>query len=1026
MRVATIPPGAPFLATLVEACLDGSLGFAFGAGERDFSLATICVPTRRAARALAHAFAERLRPEAVLLPRIVPLGEPDLIAEELALLPEEAFAQEADAAPAIHPLRRRLILTNLVEQWRRSEGLLDLAASGDGFTIGESFADSFALAGDLARIIDEGVIERVDWSRLSGLVDAPFDAYFQQTRRFIAIAAEAWPAYLAEAGLQDAAARRDALLRAEARRFRDRPPTHPVVAAGSTGTMPATAELLAAVARLPAGAVVLPGLDLGMDEADWELVAQDEAADGQPGHPQGALKRLLGRLGVARGEVAALGAPRPELSARAAVLGAAALPADATGRWLAQRRALEPDLDAALAGVTVMEAADERDEALAIAVALREVLETPDRTAALVTPDRALADRVAQELGRWGVAADDSAGSPLMRTPFGALADLVLHAMEQAFAPGSVVALLANPCLHGGGAPASAEARAALELLGFRGVPAVRGVSGLSGALADAEARRTERHAHPALARVTDAALAEARALLAFAVEALTPLAALLDRAASVADWAAAHGAVLDALAGGRAREPGDGEAATRILDALAAEGAEAVVLFADYAAIYRSEARAAVVAPPPSAGRIRIWGLLEARLLTADRIILGGLNEGVWPPAPAEDMLLNRAMRAALGLPLPERRIGQSAHDFAQALGAPDVVVARALAVEGEPKVASRFLRRLDAFVGADRARTLRVRGEAYLANARMLDEGNDSPLARRPNPKPPAELQPGTLFVTDAATLARDPYAIYARDVLGLKPVDPVDPAPDARDRGQAFHAALEAFVNEASASWPDRPLERLLEIGRSEFAKLGGSETVAAFWWPTFEAAARWFVGEMDSRRAGIRQAFTERSGRLDVALADGTMLTLRGEGDLIETLADGALSITDYKTGAMPGHDEVAEGLQPQLTLMAALAQAGVIDGVPGAEVRELRYLKLGRESRARIVKLRDGETPGAAAARHLGELAARMDDLRAGRAGYISRRRMKHALDEGPYDHLARVSEWQAAGAEADEDPSQEG
>jgi ATP-dependent helicase/nuclease subunit B len=1011
-RVLSIPPGAPFLPTLVNSCLDSSLGVPFDRDVRDFSQALIYVPTRRAARALAHAFADALQPRAVVLPRIVPLGDPaDL--EDRAILSDAPAAGAADLPPAIAPLKRRFLLARLVERWRASEAQLDLHKSGDGFTIGESFADSFALAGDLARLIDEALIEDADWSGLGGVADAVFDAYWGQTRRFLEIAAAAWPAILKQQVATDAFARRNVLLRAEAARLRDRPPDHPVIAAGSTGSVPATAELLSVIARLPGGAVVLPGLDLAMDEADWERVADDDGArGGQPGHPQAALKRLLGRLGVGRADVAEVGARKSALALRAKVASLAALPADATDSWAEQRAAMAAALEDALAGVSVIEAADEREEALAIAVALREVLEWDgERTAALITPDRALAERVATELRRWGVEADDSAGTPLARAPLAALANLILHAVREDLGPAALLALIENPCIDWRGAIAAA--RAALELAALRGGDAPCGSDGLARSLEAMAGRAGNRHAARPVRRVGSEDIDAARGLADHVVDALRPLLAMAREHGALTVFAERHAAALEALGGERAAAGPDGQAMAAVFDAMIADGGDLRVSFSDYAAIFAGEIQGLVVPPAePVQGRIKIWGLLEARLLHADRIVLGGLNEGVWPGQPRQDPFLNRAMRQAMGLPLPERRIGQAAHDFAQALGATDVVIARARTVEGSPMVASRFLRRLDAFVGGDEATALRQRAARFLSTARALDDGEPVPAATRPAPRPAAALQPLTLSVTDVATLHRDPYALYSRDVLGLDPLEPLDAGPDAADRGTLIHDALARFAEAASARWPDDPLATLLAIGREAFAPHMQAESVAAFWWPMFEKAAAWFVQHAADRRGMVAEAFAERYGKFLLDLPDGAVFMLRGRGDLIERLADGTLVVTDYKTGQPPGQKEVKIGLQPQLTLMAAMASAGVLEGVPKGAVGEVRYIRIAARSGVTPIVFKPGEPDlRTTALNHVERLRATIAELRSREIGYLSRRKPKSTGDTGPYDHLARVKEW---------------
>ncbi|MGL4240496.1 MAG: double-strand break repair protein AddB [Beijerinckiaceae bacterium] len=1014
-RVLSIHPGAPFLPTLVDACLDGALGVPFDREARDFSQAVFYVPTRRAARALAHAFAEKVQPRSSLLPRIVPLGDPaDL--EDAAILSDDHVGAAADLPPAVPSLKRKLLLARLIEAWRSSEEMRHGAAGGGGPTIGESFADVFGLAGDLARLIDEALIEGADWSRLERLADTVFDEHWSRTRRFLEIAGAAWPGIVRQEGAIDAAERRNILLREEAARLRDRPSGHPVVAAGSTGTVPATAELRAAIARLPQGAVVLPGLDRRMDESAWSRVADDDGAGGgQPGHPQSSLKRLIGRLGVGREDVDELGKPDAAMVARIGAVGIAALPADATDAWTSLRSEGSGRLADAFAGVSVIEAVDEREEAVAIAVALREALEDPERTAALITPDRGLAERVSMELRRWGVVADDSAGTPLDRMPLAALAGLILHAVQEDVAPASVLALLASPCLSWDGDLASA--RATLELAAFRDGDAPRGLDGLARLLDGMTKNVAHPHASRPVRRLGGEALAEARRLAEWLTEALRPLSDAAGRHATLADLAQLHLAALESLAGDRAFSGADGKALMELFDALVADGGGTTLAFADYAAVFSAETKAIAVPPAePVQGRIKIWGLLEARLLDADRIVLGGLNEGTWPGLPAQDPFLNRRMRSTLGLALPERRIGQAAHDFAQALGAKDVVIARARSVEGTPMVASRFLRRLDAFLGDDLAKAMRGRAGRYLATARILDEGERTASAERPQPRPDPSLQPLSLSVTDIAALERDPYAIYARDVLGLDVLDVLDAGPDARDRGDIVHAALAAFIEEASRTWPADPLARLLAIGRDKFRPYDGMETVQAFWWPMFEKAAAFFIEDAEARRGEVAAAYAERYGRLALSLPDGSVFTLRGRGDLVERMTDGALVVTDYKTGALPGPDEVRSGLQPQLTLMAAMAQAGALDGIPASDVSRVRYLKVGSDPQAREISIRASD-PGLPdlARQHVDRLRATIASLRRRERSFVSRRMPKRVGDVGPYDHLARAREWMSSG-----------
>jgi ATP-dependent helicase/nuclease subunit B len=1008
-NVRTIAPGVSFLGTLVTACIDGSLGIAFPTGARDYSAATIYVPTRRAARALAHAFAEKLQPHAVLLPRIIPLGDPSDL-EERAILSGEGLRDDDSVPPAISDLERRLLLTAMIERWRESRDMAALAAAGDDFSIGGGFADSFALAGDLAGLIDEFAIEGVDWSRIKNLAPGQFDQYWALTREFLEIAGGAWPAILKERGQLDPAERQNRLLKAEAERLKRDQPEHPVIAAGSTGTVPATADLLASIARLPNGCVVLPGLDMAMDARGWALVADGpRPGEAQPGHPQAALKRLLQRLQIKRESIVEIGAPVEALARRTALVQASARAAEATDDWPQMRRESADAFTDGLAAVGVIEAPDERLEALAIAVALREMLESDGKTAALVTPDRALAQRVSLELGRWNIAADDSAGTPLAASPLGAFARLAAQAVSADFASVAVMELLSHPCLALG----STEAVATLELAGLRGHDLGAGLPGLAAALDEAQDRIAHPHAPLPLRRLRPDAVEAARALLAAFVEALRALADAVEGARPLSEWAGLHAQALEALAGERASTGADAVALGRVFDELRSSNAKPVLAFPDYAALFDMLVAEAVIAPAqPVQGRIKIWGLLEARLMAADRIVLGGLNESTWPPEARTDAFLNRAMRAELGLSSPERRIGQSAHDFAQGLGAPEVIIVRALSVEGTPMVASRFLRRLDAFVGEAEAKAMRRRGRTYLDLAMALDEAERMPMAERPNPKPDVALQPLSLSLTEIGTLVRDPYAIYARHVLRLQPLEPLETGVDARDRGQIIHQALAAFIKGTQAAWPEDPLAELRRLGQEGFAPYAHIESVSAFWWPVFEKVAAWFVDWEQGRRSGVAASALEVSGAMTIPLADGATFRLRGRADRIDQMADGGLTILDYKTGNPPSAKQVKPGYEPQLTLTAAMAARGGFADVPSGGVSGVSYVKVSSNPEEKVISFGE-EDILAAAQRHIEGLKMSLDRLRRGEDGFLSRRAPQWVRDGGEYDHLARVKEWMA-------------
>jgi ATP-dependent helicase/nuclease subunit B len=737
------------LPTLIDALYDGSLGFHFADDPLALSSATIYLPTRRACRLMRDAFLDRLRGDGAILPRMVAIG--DIDEDEIAFAESAAGGIATDALalpPELGGLERKLLLTRLVMAWSQSPQVH--GATGTPL-VAQTPAAAAALADDLARLMDDMATRNVPWERLDELVPEEFDTFWQLTLRFLQIARKSWAEHLREEGKIEPAARRDALIKAETARLAGKSDA-PVIIAGSTGSIPATADLIATIVRLPHGAAVLPGLDTDLDEDSWQLIAGDESKGAGPaqGHPQSALHALLARIGINRDAVVAL-APG---NSRERLISEALRPADATEKWRAHAAdpAFSADMTAALENVSMIEAANPEEEALAIAVSLREAVQGT-KTAALITSDRGLARRVAAALGRWDIAAEDSGGEALVDTSAGIFARLAALVALQGAAPVDLLALLKHPLLRLDFIDGQERTIATLERAILRGPRPRPGTAGLVAALESFRLQlgkfhrggASELHPSDQRARLSDDAVADAAALVARLASAIEPLEATDDSRYPLADFARRHRAVLAALSqqdDSRAAFRGaEGNKLADAFDELAASGAAAQLhlVKSEYVELFGSLLGGKVVrAAAAAAARVRIFGLLEARLTDSDRVVLGGLVEGKWPPESHSDAWLSRRMRLALGLDLPERRIGLSAHDFAQLFNAPEVVLSRAAKIEGAPTMPSRFLQRLAAVTGA-RWDEVVARGECYLAWARELDRPERIAAAPQPAPTPP-----------------------------------------------------------------------------------------------------------------------------------------------------------------------------------------------------------------------------------------------------------------------------------------------
>ncbi|WP_338829863.1 double-strand break repair protein AddB [Bradyrhizobium sp. 27S5] len=1041
MRVFSVPVSAPFLRTVISALVEGRLVAGFTARNDPARLAnaTLYLPTRRAGRLAREIFLDVLDSDAAVLPRIVALGEID--EDELAFADQGddvGGAAPLEIPPRLGELERRLTLAHLVAAWAKTPVSAPLVVGGPASTL--------QLAGDLARLMDDMVTRGVDWRELDRLVPDQLDKYWQHSLDFLRIARDAWPNYLKEIARIEPAARRDLLIEAEAARLTAHH-AGPVIAAGSTGSMPATAKFLHAVAKLPNGAVVLPGLDTDLDEESWDTIGGERGDDGRfvtppsSNHPQFAMHALLDRFGIKRRDVESLAQPAPQ--GREVLVSETMRPSTATAQWhdRLERPEIIARISAGMTNLTVVEAPNPEMEALAIAVAMREARHL-GKSAALVTPDRALARRVMASLTRWKLEFDDSGGDALMETPAGVFARLTAEAAAKGLEPPTLLALLKHPLFRLGGAHGALKrAIEVLEIALLRGTRPQAGTSGLARDFARFRAELVKLHGGETSslhkmeprARLRDRDLDQAQAL----IEKLQVALALLEGMASsrpydFAELAARHREALIALSADQngvavVFEERAGASLASAFDELLAKQQPSGLMtpLADYPEVFQTAFADRMVRRPESArAQLNIYGQLEARLTESDRVILGGLVEGVWPPAPRIDPWLSRPMRHELGLDLPERRIGLSAHDFAQLLGHDEVILTHAAKVGGAPAVASRFLHRLEAVAGEARWKAATSAGETYVQYAAELDRPDKVEPIPQPEPRPPREARPLKMSVTAIEDWLRDPYTIYARYILRLDPLDPVDMPLSAADRGSAIHEALGEFTQVYADALPADTMRTLREIGAKYFAPLMERPEARALWWPRFQRIAAWFAEWEQARRGGIDAIKAEIRGEIGIPLDDARTFVLSARADRIERRDDGSFAILDYKTGQPPTGKQVRMGLSPQLTLEAAILREGGFAEIPaGSSVGDLVYVRLSGnnppgEQRSLELKIKTNDTPqppdeaADSARRKLEALIRAFDDEQ---QAYTSLNLSMWANRYGAYDDLARIKEWSAAG-----------
>lgn len=869
----TIPAHYGFADALARGLLQNASPF-------DLAQTEIYLPTRRAVRTLQAAFMDAARGSSLILPRLHTVG--DLDADEMALAGEETLGLSAlHIPPAMGAAQQLFLLSRLVDAgW---DGLL-------GSSRPKSTQVTLAYARTLMALLDTLETEGLDLSSLGKAApqDPDLLTFWDQAARFIGLVQDQWPLIEGETGRISASRRRRLLLELKVQDWQASPPQHPIILAGTTATIPAVAGLAKAVAELPKGQIVLPGLDPHLDAAAWAQVGQS------PSHPQHGLLALLNKLDQEPQTVALWPGCTPALDRnRHAALSAAQRPVGAASQVDGQV------FD--LSGLHLVEAKGPEQEARAIALFLREALEDPQATAALVTPDRDLAGRVAAELRRWNLEIDDSAGAPLAGTSIGRLVNQAVEVLGDQVPTLGLLSILNH----------------ALTTFDQEG-----GVARTFGHALDLSWRMVGSHMPAAHIGWIDSPMTE-------------DLAGFFARASGhalpLADWIERHLDFLALLTGSPENlwTGAAGEELARVFEDMQAHGGLLPRLeHADYVFLVRQfVGQASVRARFGTHPRLSILGTLEARLLRVNAVALGGLNEGTWPKETDVGPWMNRPTRAEIGLPSPERKVGLAAHDLAQAFGADQVLMTRSTRQDGAPTLASRWIERLRALTEqTGQTHELLGRGPAYLAWADQLDQHTKKPVQAGAADLacPPASARPKSIWATDIELLVTNPYGFYAKRILNLRALDPRGQKPANLAWGLLVHGVLEGFVREG-----DRDLRSLLERGQRALEDEVLSADQRAIQQVQLDHCLRGF---WRLNQPYLREASTvEETGSFQLG-----PMTVAGKADRL-IRRQGLLHVVDYKTGGIATGPEQENGTAPQLPVLALIARAGGFDGPKPQEV-----------------------------------------------------------------------------------------
>lgn len=966
-RVFGLAPGVDFGLAVV----DGLLNLTKDHPADALARVEVLVNTRRMMRRMQSAFDPR---RARLLPRFRLVTD---LAQDPGL---------ADIPPAVSPLRRRLELTQLVARLLEQDP--DIAPR----------AALFDLSDSLASLFDEMHGEGVSLDRLESLDVSDLSEHWDRSLRFLQIARQFFDA---GASPPDLETRQRMVVERLVADWGKAPPDHPIIVAGSTGSRGATALLMEAVAKLPNGALILPGFDFDMPDQVWNRMTQ---ADGFEDHPQYRFKRLMDALGLGPADIVPWSdgsAPDPD---RNRLLSLALRPAPVTDGWLKEGPELG-DMAKATASISLLQAPSPRMEAETIALRLRAAVDN-GKTAALITPDRNLTRQVAAALDRWNIVPDDSAGQPLQLSPPGRFLRHVCDLLVGPVTAETLLVLLKHPLAASGATDRGPHLRFARELelhLRRYGPPFPTG----------------DTLRNWAGARVgTDSESAIWANWVADLIDTVqrdveqTTLAGFLDLHNTLAERFAAGPRVegtgaLWAEAAGR-------EALKTVSNLAEAADAAGPMTSRDFQSLFNAVlAKGEVRNPATGHPQVLFWGTLEARVQSADLVILAGLNDGTWPAAPSPDPWLNRRMRADAGLLLPERRIGLAAHDFQQAVAAPEVWLSRSVRSDEAETIPSRWLNRLTNLLngltetgGPEALKEMKRRGDLWLAQAAKLQEPDiRSAPAHRPSPRPPVEDRPRQISVTQVQKLVRDPYAIYARDVLGLKPVDPLVPEPDAPLRGILIHEIMERFIFDGPDPTDPSARDALMQTARTVFAEGCPWPTIRELWIARFENVVDGFLEDEVQRLATATPAQREATGQIDLP---GVNVRLTARADRIDRTPDGQIVIYDYKTGTPPNNKQQLK-FDKQLLLQAAMAARGGFAQIGAAPTHSAAFIGLGSTPTV-VAAPMDKESPDDTWEGLIDLLSKWQRPSR----GYSARMAMEKSDDKSDYDHLSRYGEWSDA------------
>lgn len=972
--IYTIPASASFLDILAQGLMKR-----YGHDPLLLSRVTVLLPNRRSCRVLKERLLAHADTHAVTLPILRSIGDTE--DEDILLSATHGWKYYRHIPASIRMTHRQLLLAEKIREWKQQQHSY--------ITVEQSLR----LAAELSVFMDDVQREQLSFDALAEIVPDELASHWQMTLDFFHVLTEQWPKQLEQLGLIDPIERRNRLTAAQAELWTQYPPEYPVIAAGTTGSIPATAELLKVIAHLPQGEVILPGLDNHMDHVSWQSL--------EPSHPQYTMKQWLDRVGVSHDTVSVWNTSA--VSSREQLWREVMRPAAHTAQW--RNLALEADT---IAGLSYIKAKTIQEEATIIALLLREQLEYEGKTAAFVTPHRLLAQRVALLMQRWGITIDDSAGQALSSLPQLVFMELLAEVATSGCAPIPLMSLLKHPFACAGMERGTFLSNVRmLEQYILRGVRIADDFTGLYQAIEENE-------------KLDETDTTSLITWLQALERIIMPLSeAIHSSKHSLSDIFTMHITAAEALAS-TPNIPGasrlwEGDKGSQVAAALH-DITQALRLHThamtgvdihSYAETFSTLLSGRRFRPRyGSHPRLAILSPMEARLHHYDRMILGGLNEGTWSGQYVSPWM-SRPMREAFGLVSADRNIGLAAHDFVGSASAAEVILTRSEKEGGSPTIPSSWVMRLHTVLSA--AELTLPDAQQWKDWAACLHHPERVTPLSPPAPTPPVAMRPTRLSVTQIEKLIRDPYSIYASKILKLKKLDALDEEPGAAIFGTLVHNAVEQFLQHYKGESPDQAYRLLLEAGDGCFNVLSSRPAIKQLWWPRFASIAGWLAEQEYKRYPDVTTRWVETRGSYRV----NDHFTLTATADRIERHNDGKLTIIDYKTGRVPSTKEVLDGISPQLVLEALIAESGGFENASSTPVKTLEYWALKPTSSQQLIQIistKEGELTAAAKE----GLEALIQLFMCDETPYLSCPNPAIAPAYNDYAHLARMKEWSAA------------